>query len=404
MENLEKEPYFGEFICVLDKSSTSMDYLEGEICVRLLGFRKEQLISSSTLELYTFDILDEDFYAIKSRNGNLYVEGYFDKFKEGESYIELTFRRDESSDSYFYKSYSAEEPKKISIKSLYFHERDSDIFDEVHPAINNLIKQSTNNQSLVYIRHGNEFNLHVYSVGQGMCSLLHNGNEGYLLDAGAGTPVLRGNYQKNIFNNDLMDEIKNLDKVSLILSHLDSDHFRIIRWDGELLKKIEAIYIPSGLLWLDSAQNGIASKVRETNKIIIKSNNMILIGLRTKPANNSNLKNDNELICCLGFSGGNNFLFPGDYTYSKMRNDNNLAIRTVMKYKFEFVVVPHHGDSQSAYSIPSPSSQDSMAFFSAGNHRAWNHPVPESVDEHERKKYNSLMSENYPYISKVKSY
>lgn len=51
-------------------------------------------------------------------------------------------------------------------------------------------------------KYDDDFLLNAYTVGQGMCSLLHNGDVGYLLDAGAGTPVTRKNYLDKTISNE----------------------------------------------------------------------------------------------------------------------------------------------------------------------------------------------------------
>lgn len=408
LKNLENESCFGQFICILDKAVTPMDYFEDQSCVRLLGFGLDNLGGSSTVELYTFDIFIDDFYSKKSKYGNKYVHRFAKDFFNGKSYILMRFNIDKESKSYFYKSYSEDDPVNITIESLYFLEHGTNDYYNFNrynslalSYINDIDFTCTSNIS---ISHCKEFELIVYSVGQGMCSLLHNGEEGYLLDAGAGKPVIRGNYQKKTIINELRHDITRLKKLSLILSHLDSDHFRIIRWDAQLLEKIKKIYIPSGFSWLDSKQSGFEKKVIAIKSISIKSPNMVLKGLRTKPQNSSHLKNDNELICYLTLNNDKHLLYPGDYTYSKIQSDKNPDIPPLILSNFDFVVVPHHGDHDSQYCIPSPQTHSSsIAFFSAGNHSTWNHPHSESVDEHIKKGFNTLICRLNPNIEKIHS-
>ncbi|MGU3847514.1 hypothetical protein ACVZHT_38915, partial [Vibrio diabolicus] len=77
-------------------------------------------------------------------------------------------------------------------------------------------------------------------------------------------------------------DISKLDEIYLILSHLDSDHFRLIRWDSNILGKIKEIYIPLGLSWLDSKEKSINKKVRPIKELIVKSKNMALNCYRTE--------------------------------------------------------------------------------------------------------------------------
>ena len=392
------------FICIIDKSVSAMDYNEEQECVRLLGFDLEAIDESETVELYTFDILSNEFYGVRSQKGNEYVKYFSSRFFTNELFSIISFELSSEGKSYFYKSYGNEEPVNISISKIGFQSYCYPNFKNHVLALSYVNNMTVTYRDVVSILHDKKFKLIAYSVGQGMCSLLHDGEIGYLLDAGAGKPVLRGNYQKKLINNDLQEDIKGLNSLSLILSHLDSDHFRIIRWDEDLLGKIDKIYIPSGVSWLDSKQKGIAKKVIAIDEINIKSPNLILNGVRTVPKASSSLKNDNEIICHLSLNNNQSMLYPGDYTYSKMKSDRNSLIPPMTACKFDFIVVPHHGDHDSQYCIPSPKCGDSVAFFSAGNHQSWNHPHSESVREHGIKGFNSLTNKFDPNIVRIKGY
>lgn len=75
------------------------------------------------------------------------------------------------------------------------------------------------------------YSLYGYEVGQGMSSLLHNGRDGFLFDAGAGKPIRKTPYQAGALTNyDLRNTLIGL-QVEFFLSHGDSDHWRMLEWD-----------------------------------------------------------------------------------------------------------------------------------------------------------------------------
>lgn len=71
---------------------------------------------------------------------------------------------------------------------------------------------------------GVPFQLTAFHVGQGMCSVLHGPSSGYVLDAGAGTPVRRKDYLASAhddgtpFVDELRPLIDGMARVSAVLS------------------------------------------------------------------------------------------------------------------------------------------------------------------------------------------
>lgn len=199
-------------------------------------------------------------------------------------------------------------------------------------------------------------------------------------------------------SNELSDDIKKLNKLYLILSHLDSDHFRIIRWDSTILSKIDTIFIPFNLPWIDSSEKLISGKVAAIKKLSVTSNNLTLNAFRTEHYTKSAEKNDNELVTHIVLSD-KNILFPGDYSYDKITKDKNSSISILTKLKYHLLLVPHHGDKDSQYQIPTPQDDNSLAYFSAGNHKSWCHPNTESLDEHKLLGYKNRVDKTNPNIT-----
>ncbi|WP_323116545.1 ComEC/Rec2 family competence protein, partial [Klebsiella variicola] len=66
-----------------------------------------------------------------------------------------------------------------------------------------------------------------FHVGQGMCSLMTIGNTGIIFDMGAGKPIQRQTYssKKNELAENYIDKLENL---YILISHIDSDHWRLM--------------------------------------------------------------------------------------------------------------------------------------------------------------------------------
>lgn len=412
-----KEDKIFRVICIVDKGVYSLDYNEDwraqdndynreDIIngVSFIGFEFDDLDENDKcIKLLSFEIPNSTLDNVKSQNGFKYVRRFLKQFIDGKSFAIITARYDEGSPSYFYPSYGIDAPQRIDVKSISFQSFINPNFNNCKVALPFIMDKIVSNNKNIHHKYEDDFRIIPYSVGQGMCSLLHNGKIGYLLDAGAGKPVLRDNYIKSNIINDLINDISDLDEVYLILSHLDSDHFRLIRWDGNILGKIKEIYIPFGLSWLDSKEKLINKKVRPIKELTVKSKNMALNCYRTEHPSASEKKNDNELITWIELNG-ENILYPGDYVYSSIDKDKNKNVSMMSKNDYEFICVPHHGDKESQYLIPSPSSESSVVYFSAGNHSSWKHPTPESVSEHKNKGFNTITFNNSRHIKRIMSY
>jgi beta-lactamase superfamily II metal-dependent hydrolase len=243
------------------------------------------------------------------------------------------------------------------------------------------------------------FVLDAFHVGQGMCSVFHNHQVGFILDAGAGTPVFRREYQEDSsFINRLTPLLKSLDAVSMVLSHFDADHWRLLDWDNEILDRVNEIYVPNGVASLPFKSAVMKSKVTAIGSQTLlydPAAGASLEVVRSMPANSDK---NGECLIAVCRTAGKSALLPGDYVYSRMASDRTAAIKPLISQRYDAVVVPHHGDEASSIGTFAPASTRSIAFFSAGDHTYYKHPRQESLDEHASKGYNVVEDHDTPHI------
>lgn len=249
---------------------------------------------------------------------------------------------------------------------------------------------------------GDEWTFWAYHVGQGMCSLLTDGQKhGILLDAGAGTPVVRPNYlsKTSPIKNDLIARLKPLEYVDVVLSHADADHWRLLAWDRELRDKIGNIYVPDAAKSLALKDAAVIKKVRESKGFTYRlTGGGTLQVLRSQPAKPSDnteclvsLYHDSELRHIV--------LQSGDYVYEDMEGDTNPFIRSLRSKSYSAIVVPHHGDAASAEKVFAAKFENkSIAFFSAGNHQHYQHPTEASRSAHQGAKFEPVWNKDIAYI------
>lgn len=401
-----KEDYgVKSLICVIDKENIDMDYVEGESCIRLTGFFREAIHEyTEDIETFTVDIQRDMFFNLKSRKGNSYIPYHIKKFYRGECYILLTFHEVRCSQSYYYRTYVLPEENTAMAQSPIYFEINTLAF--VHQ-YNNIIH---NNQTIFNflfrcpsLPAGNyEFSLlgnvtlHSYHVGQGMCTLLHNDSEGFLLDCGAGTPIKRLGYA-SLTSNKLIADLNGLKKVSMILSHFDSDHHRLLSWDSNILAKIDNLYVPANMPAELVKDVNIYPIVKPCISITIYLNNGKLQAYRTEPTCTEKTKNNHALISVID-SNKETVLLPADYVYSKIVTDKNLDIASLYCKSYSYVVVPHHGDEASSIGVFKSRNLFAKAFFSAGNHATYRHPRKASLDAHSTAKYEIIADNEYAQI------
>lgn len=247
--------------------------------------------------------------------------------------------------------------------------------------------------------------LYSFHVGQGMCSLLSNGRHGILIDAGAGKPIIFPAYKKTKtpMRNDLKKRIANIEKLDMVLSHADHDHWNLLSWDATIRKKIQRIFVPENTKAIALMDKLIINNIRTSHDFAyICMGGGRLEVLRSSPS----INNDNTdclVAVYVEKSNGQLALMPGDYVYEDIRNDTKAEVKNLASKQFDAIVVPHHGDQASAINVFNPlRSGASIAFFSAGENQKYNHPTTASLDAHKNKRFQVIEDHSLDWIKEVR--
>ena len=395
---------FGELFAQVDAAFAVQDHWPYETCVRLIGITQEsyshfeamtQAEPQPTTHTFMIDVSLRDIFMSLGRSSStkLLYEKVADAAEatgEQARWFKIKFRQTKSSTgSYFYELFANADPVYVELEGL--ESIDSGPPVPPHPTVT----PGPSLHSLSIGRLGPQ--LFTFHCGQGMCSLIRDGFSGVLLDAGAGTPVTRDAYRTGrhadgrSFRNDLLTKRSGLKSLTLVLSHPDSDHWRLLDWDAALLDSIQDIYVPVGVPALALKSPHVIDKVTSAHSITIGGAAQVEAH-RSAPKKPD--KNGECLVACVRTDKGT-YLFPGDYVYTRMRDDRNPAVSLLLDEQFRAVVVPHHGDSKSGFFVPEPAFPGgSVAFFSAGNHRGYGHPTELSLALHRESGY-VVVAESY---------
>jgi len=227
------------------------------------------------------------------------------------------------------------------------------------------------------------FSLTAFHVGQGMCSLLAGDEHAFFLDLGAGTPIRRPAYPA-LQKNEVLSSVNNLPsgcRIVVVLSHPDSDHWRLLDWDSRLAASVDAIVLPSRIPSLAFKSQVLSGRVYSADDFVVRlgSGRDELRVYRSVPARSD--RNGECLVCNVEI-GGRNALLSGDYVYKRMSADGHAALSSLQSEKYDALVVPHHGDRASAKKVPVANTDQAIAFFSAGNHASYGHPHAKSRQAH----------------------
>lgn len=244
-----------------------------------------------------------------------------------------------------------------------------------------------------------KWTLFAFHVGQGMCSLITDGENGVLLDVGAGTPVIRPRYLRETgFTNELKAMIKPLKILDLVLSHADQDHWRVLAWDTEIRNKIRHIFVPEGAKPLAFKDPTVIKKTIETGDFTIRlSSRSVLLIYRSQPDSSDD---NGECLVSIFENDGKRALVAGDYVYERFLTDRNPNIKRLHSLHFDAVVVPHHGDAASARQIVKANA-NAVAFFSAGDHKGYGHPTHMSRGGHITALYREICENAYRFVKHV---
>lgn len=405
------------FYCRVDSFRATKDYLQAGLCIRFIGIdakSKKSIDQGDGIETFIMDIDLWQFaklvYKRKPNRGTRKLI-YSLEFSPEQStqWYSLLIKPCHQERNYFYSTFSENPP-------VFFKIEDIQKVDPPNTGIQpssavpthtkrslassgRWVNESTDTSQLTLCLEapyfGGDFMFESFHVGQGMCSIVHNGTWGMLLDMGAGKPVLRSKYAK--LHNDLSAATGALKSLNLLISHFDSDHWRLLAWDTNLRDKIQYIYVPSGDRPLAFYDEAIKNKVIEINDTTIKlATDASLRIYRSVP---SKIDSNGQCLVTTFHKNKKNALIPGDYAYQRFASDANPNIRNLLSETYSAVIVPHHGDYESSKSVVS-CIPDSPAFFSAGTHQGYNHPTLQSVNSHLTKNFNTIENKTEANIIK----
>lgn len=403
------------FFCQVESYLATKDYLRHGRCVRLFGVDSRELTTSHLQNGVVTFTIDIDYWEFCTRilglkharqltkerceSVDLTHEDPDRRFKWYRIEVEFCPR----ASSYLYQSFSMKGERYFKLEAIDIIQNSPDMPTVLAP------EEASSSEILSFLElttslepkgafQNNYFSFDAFHVGQGMCSLVHNGYRGILLDVGAGKPVTRKAYLEETIKNDLRAAVKQLASVVAVISHPDSDHWRILAWDDAIRAKVGAIFVPSGAQSLALTDRELIAKVKSLGDQVWSlclGNRLHLI--RSKPAS---YDSNGDCLVAIFERFGRRVLAAGDYVYQRFQSDSNALIKSLHARSYDAVVVPHHGDSASANAIV-PAARDAKAFFSAGTHQGYGHPTSQSLDAHLNANYTNIEDRANPDIVKV---
>ncbi|MGU3345362.1 hypothetical protein [Pseudomonas monsensis] len=392
----------GGFYAQLDKLQAIQDYLPQQECVRLFGisvkdFENENFLADGGCQTYVIDIGIADFLNAIHNHGwwssDLAKNGYLvNRFDEFWIFINFNSAPNPTS-SYAYAAFIESGPQYIDVRAIELLNRKIQL-----PPLES-------DKPLVKLGSGVAAKLSSFHVGQGMCSVYTYAEQQFLLDAGAGKPVTREIYQRNRhqdgsqFQNDLRVCL-NKKNLTAIISHLDSDHWRLLEWDSSICAKTTNIFFPIGTTSLALRSSAIAKKVKALDSctLAFDCDNYLAV-FRTKPSRSDK---NGEGVVVVAVCDGLPALLPGDYEYERMLSDHDADLCVLASDYYAAVVVPHHGAAASALNVPPAifwgMQHRPIAFFSAGTHARYRHPRLVSVAAHVSSGFDVIVDNKCPDI------
>ena len=113
---------------------------------------------------------------------------------------------------------------------------------------------------------------------------------------------------------------------------------------------------------------------------------------RTRP---SVPTSNNDGLIAMFEKGGEKVLAAGDCVYKEMLRDTDATVSQLPYDDYALLVVPHHGDDESAQSVPAASPRvPGTAFFSAGNDPRYLHPRASSENAHAAQLFTNHVNKN----------
>lgn len=373
----------GVMYCKLEAIDARSDYRDNTQCARLFGISADQfartLETNSVDESFDVFIMDVE-WPLWERAAVKEVRENRVRFYDAETgWLEVSYRADttvDTGEAYAYPLFLASAPTFLEISGI------TPVVGRAVPPLRTAVAVSPTprHSSSPYVLEG-------FHVGQGMCSVFHNGESGFIIDAGAGTPVLRKVYDDVGFVNELSLLVKRLNPLSMVLSHFDADHWRLLDWDAELLERVDHIYVPNNYSNLPLKSKAIKDKVLAIGTQSLLEDVSVSASLNVVRSIPNKSNKNGECLVAVCRTQGKSALLPGDYSYRRMQTDSATEMQLLAVAHYDAVVVPHHGDEASADKIVKPASETSIAFFSAGDHSWYKHPNNDSLENHEEEGY-----------------
>lgn len=402
----DREDFPGETLYAQVESMFAIqDYAPRRPCVRLIGvsprsFQENTFNTDLGCETY---VIDADWSDIFSAGHSRFLHPWKPWFRDRAidwyryfatefseegvppaQWLQVQYQQSQDvSGTYAYRAFSDEGPRYLNLSSV------TPVRGTVVTAPPELLPGTTD-----FKQSEMQPTLTAFHVGQGMCTLLANDVQGVLFDAGAGTPVTREVYRSckhpngSSFINELESSVQALGNLTAVLSHPDSDHWRILEWDQTLLQKVTEVLLPSGQPALAFKSPAVLPKVKGIGDRQFRfSSGDELKVMRSEPRVSDR---NGECLVAVAQVGGRMGLLAGDYVYDRMAVDMRPdgEISALPRARFDAVVVPHHGDKASSSSVPFAVTRGiSPAFFSAGTHVGYCHPRNVSLVAHENSGY-----------------
>jgi beta-lactamase superfamily II metal-dependent hydrolase len=403
------------FYCRVESFFATKDYARGGRCVRFIGVDPKDftnLTQSDDAAVTTF-VIDIDFWRYAREylapidfRGNHQSPVFYpddDSPRHNEWYkLEVTTAK--KSNEYFYGTFSEDEPTYLTLTSLTPLAANFGPLRAKLSPLKHLQMMINSDPSTVFLGGGKAklrapFKFDTFHVGQGMCSLVSNTDVGILLDAGAGKPVTRPRYQKKYLKNELDDAIKDLVSLDIVVSHVDYDHWKLLAWDANLLKKIKNIFVPDGVDHLVFKDKAIKKKCVDTGSVVFPlDEHSHLQVIRSRPISTDS---NGECLVSVFHRSSDRVLMPGDYVYMRLSTDTGPHMSALLGQGYNAVVVPHHGDEASAKLVVPNRGAEPVAFFSAGTHQYYKHPTQVSLDAHNAAGFTTVSDKTQPHIIKV---
>lgn len=378
------------FFCKLIDGNATKDYLHGGRCIRFAGVAQENFNSQALNEGCTVHTVDIDRWCLQSFTRSEDIE------PESSIWYQVDLKG-RTGLSYHYPTFTSADvdPTFCTLENIEPVLGSIPMPELPTPPIADSIDLFPNNPPPLPL------SLHSFHVGQGMCSLLHDGVNGVLLDIGAGKPVIRRTYPA--IKNELVGFISGLQSLNIILSHADEDHWRLLQWDSSIRSKVRHIFVPSGSRSLTFQDRSIRGAIRSSVGFVhqLAGNGTLRVDC-AQP-----LRVDSNGICLISTIAfpGMITLLPGDYTYDRFATDMNPAVRQLHSNLYSSIVVPHHGDAKSASNVPPGDiarSEIPIAFFSSGTHQGYRHPTNASLTAHTKAGYRNISNPNETNIVAVR--